>query len=114
MRRLARRLAATFVRRGRTARPVAEPPPAVRGSARPSSAAVQPSPSAWPLWRCAAAAMPGRNKATSNCGCPELTMGQQIGASGPDARDRSEEEEERGNIGDPAIVKSPSDPKQYR
>ena len=62
--------------------------------------------------------MPGRNKATSNYGCPELTMGQQIGASGRDARDRLEEEEERGelggNVGDPTIVKSPSDPKQYR
>uniref|UniRef100_A0A669PD47 Nardilysin convertase n=1 Tax=Phasianus colchicus TaxID=9054 RepID=A0A669PD47_PHACC len=118
MRRLARRLAAAFALRGRTARPVAEPPPAVRGSARPFSPAVQPSHLARPLWRRAAAAMPGRNKATSNYGCPELTMGQQIAASGRDARDRSEEEEERGelggNVGDPDIVKSPSDPKQYR
>lgn len=110
MRRLARRLAAAFARRGRAARPGAErgrPPPPVRGSARP-------------LWRCAAAAMPGRNKATSNYGCPELTMGQQAGVSGRDAGGRSPhgEEEDRGeldgNLGDPDIVKSPSDPKQYR
>ncbi|OXB59104.1 hypothetical protein ASZ78_011449 [Callipepla squamata] len=64
--------------------------------------------------------MPGRNKATSGYGCPELTVGQQAGESGRDAGGRSPhgEEEERGepgaNIGDPDIVKSPSDPKQYR
>ncbi|XP_030311603.1 nardilysin [Calypte anna] len=73
------------------------------------------------LWYgAAAAAMPGRNKATSNCGCPELAVGQQAGEGSRDARGRSPhgEEEERGdighNLGDPDIVKSPSDPKQYR
>lgn len=64
--------------------------------------------------------MPGRNKAASEFGCPELSVGQQVGASGRDAGGRSPhgEEEERGelggNSGDPDIVKSPSDPKQYR
>uniref|UniRef100_A0A669PVT7 Nardilysin convertase n=1 Tax=Phasianus colchicus TaxID=9054 RepID=A0A669PVT7_PHACC len=81
-----------------------------RGKAASPAAPVFPPPIRAP--------MPGRNKATSNYGCPELTMGQQIAASGRDARDRSEEEEERGelggNVGDPDIVKSPSDPKQYR
>ncbi|KAM9283506.1 nardilysin [Morus bassanus] len=66
--------------------------------------------------------MPGRNKATSSYSCPELTVGQQAGEGGRDARGRSPhgEEEDRGdvgpgpNLGDPDIVKSPSDPKQYR
>ncbi|XP_065697796.2 nardilysin [Patagioenas fasciata] len=70
----------------------------------------------------ATAAMPGRNKATSSYSCPELAVGQQAGEGGRDARGRSPhgEEEERGdvtttaNLGDPDIVKSPSDPKQYR
>lgn len=76
-----------------------------------------------PLCCGATAVMPGRNKATSSYSCPELAVGQQAGEGGRDARGRSphgEEEEERGdagsgaNLGDPDIVKSPSDPKQYR
>ncbi|KAJ7405361.1 Nardilysin [Willisornis vidua] len=68
--------------------------------------------------------MPGRNKATCGFGSPELAVGQQQAAEGGrDAGGRSphgDEEEERGaggpghNLGDPDIVKSPSDPKQYR
>lgn len=75
-----------------------------------------------PLWCAATAAMPGRNKATSSYSCPELAVGQQAGEVGRDARGRSPQgdEEDRGdigpgaNLGDPDIVKSPSDPKQYR
>uniref|UniRef100_A0A8B9IQ94 Nardilysin n=1 Tax=Anser cygnoides TaxID=8845 RepID=A0A8B9IQ94_ANSCY len=67
-----------------------------------------------PLW----AAMPGRNKAAGGGGCPEVPGGQQAAEAGRDAVGRSphgDEEEERGaNLGDPDIVKSPSDPKQYR
>ncbi|VTJ59018.1 Hypothetical predicted protein [Marmota monax] len=65
--------------------------------------------------------MPGRNKAKSTCSCPELQPnGQDLGESGRVARlgaDESEEEGRRGslsNAGDPEIIKSPSDPKQYR
>ncbi|XP_025847624.1 nardilysin isoform X2 [Vulpes vulpes] len=65
--------------------------------------------------------MPGRNKAKSTCSCPDLQPnGQDLGESGRAARlgaDESEEEGRRGsvnNAGDPEIVKSPSDPKQYR
>eukprot|EP00069_Balaena_mysticetus_P016655 bmy_09979T0 len=65
--------------------------------------------------------MPGRNKAKSTCSCPDLQPnGQDLGESGRVARlgaDESEEEGRRGpvsNVGDPEIVKSPSDPKQYR
>lgn len=65
--------------------------------------------------------MPGRNKAKSTCSCPDLQpSGQDLGESARVARlgvDESEEEGRRGSIsnaGDPEIVKSPSDPKQYR
>ncbi|KAF4021798.1 hypothetical protein G4228_013869 [Cervus hanglu yarkandensis] len=65
--------------------------------------------------------MPGRNKAKSTCSCPDLQPnGQDLGESGRVARlgaDESEEEGRRGpvsNAGDPEIIKSPSDPKQYR
>ncbi|XP_075411986.1 nardilysin isoform X2 [Tenrec ecaudatus] len=65
--------------------------------------------------------MPGRNKAKSTCSCPDLQPnGEDVGESGRVARlgaDESEEEGRRGsvsNAGDPEIVKSPSDPKQYR
>uniref|UniRef100_A0A8C5VLR9 Nardilysin convertase n=1 Tax=Microcebus murinus TaxID=30608 RepID=A0A8C5VLR9_MICMU len=65
--------------------------------------------------------MPGRNKGKSTCSCPDLQPnGQDLGESGRVARlgaDESEEEGRRGslsNAGDPEIVKSPSDPKQYR
>ncbi|ELW65467.1 60S ribosomal protein L21 [Tupaia chinensis] len=65
--------------------------------------------------------MPGRNKAKSSCSCPDLQpSGQDLGESGRVARlgaDECEEEGRRGslsNAGDPEIVKSPSDPKQYR
>ncbi|XP_006879735.1 PREDICTED: nardilysin isoform X2 [Elephantulus edwardii] len=65
--------------------------------------------------------MPGRNKAKSTCSCPDLQPnGQDLDESGRVARlgaDESEEEAPRGsvcNAGDPEIVKSPSDPKQYR
>ncbi|XP_030427779.1 nardilysin [Gopherus evgoodei] len=66
-------------------------------------------------------AMPGRNKAS--CSCPDLPSGQQVGEGGRDAKGRllQEESEEEGghrrakpNLGDPDVVKSPSDPKQYR
>lgn len=65
--------------------------------------------------------MPGRNKAKSTCSCPDLQPnGQDLGESGRVAHlgvDESEEERRSGSInnaGDPEIVKSPSDPKQYR
>ncbi|KAF4797184.1 nardilysin, N-arginine dibasic convertase, NRD convertase 1 [Turdus rufiventris] len=67
--------------------------------------------------------MPGRNKSTCGYGSPELAVGQQAAEGGRDAGGRSphgDEEEERvgagpeHNLGDPDIVKSPSDPKQYR
>uniref|UniRef100_A0A8B9THV4 Nardilysin n=1 Tax=Anas platyrhynchos TaxID=8839 RepID=A0A8B9THV4_ANAPL len=94
-----RRLAAAFVRRGRAA---------AAGTGTGSG------PGARPLW----AAMPGRNKAAGGGGCPEVLGGQQAAEAGRDAAGRSphgDEEEERGaNLGDPDIVKSPSDPKQYR
>uniref|UniRef100_A0A8B9TG26 Nardilysin n=1 Tax=Anas platyrhynchos TaxID=8839 RepID=A0A8B9TG26_ANAPL len=99
-----RRLAAAFVRRGRAA---------AAGTGTGSG----PGPgvaAARPLW----AAMPGRNKAAGGGGCPEVLGGQQAAEAGRDAAGRSphgDEEEERGaNLGDPDIVKSPSDPKQYR
>ncbi|XP_034634493.1 nardilysin [Trachemys scripta elegans] len=66
-------------------------------------------------------AMPGRNKAS--CSCPDLPSGQQVAEGGRDAKGRlfQEESEEEGgdrranpNLGDPDVVKSPSDPKQYR
>uniref|UniRef100_A0A8B9PHG8 Nardilysin n=1 Tax=Apteryx owenii TaxID=8824 RepID=A0A8B9PHG8_APTOW len=103
-----RRLVAAFARRGRV-RCVGA------GRARSAAGRSQPVP--------AAAAMPGRNKAAAGCSCPELPAGQQQqpAEGGRDARGRSpqqrEEEEERGpgaSLGDPDIVKSPSDPKQYR
>uniref|UniRef100_H0VHF0 Nardilysin convertase n=1 Tax=Cavia porcellus TaxID=10141 RepID=H0VHF0_CAVPO len=66
-------------------------------------------------------AMPGRNKAKSSCSCPDLPPnGQDLGESGRVARLGADESEEEGrgrslnNAGDPEIVKSPSDPKQYR
>ncbi|XP_078187846.1 nardilysin isoform X2 [Callithrix jacchus] len=66
-------------------------------------------------------AMPGRNKAKSTCSFPDLQPnGQDLGENSRVARlgaDESEEEGRRGslsNAGDPEIVKSPSDPKQYR
>uniref|UniRef100_A0A8C9BYU3 Nardilysin convertase n=1 Tax=Phocoena sinus TaxID=42100 RepID=A0A8C9BYU3_PHOSS len=65
--------------------------------------------------------MPGRNKAKSTCSYPDLQPnGQDFGRERRVARlgaDESEEEGRRGpvsNVGDPEIVKSPSDPKQYR
>lgn len=65
--------------------------------------------------------MPGRNKAKSTCSCPDLqSNGQDLGESARVARlgvDESEEEGRCGslsNAGDPEIIKSPSDPKQYR
>lgn len=65
--------------------------------------------------------MPGRNKAKSTCSCPDLQPnGQDLDESGRVARlgaDEIEEEDRTGslnNVGDPEIVKSPSDPKQYR
>lgn len=65
--------------------------------------------------------MPGRNKAKSACPCPALPPnGQDMGESGRVARLGADESEEEGrsgslsNAGDPEIVKSPSDPKQYR
>ncbi|XP_071421582.1 nardilysin [Pithys albifrons albifrons] len=115
-----RSLAAALARSGRAAagagrgRAAGARPP----GARPVRAVVRP------LWGCGAAAMPGRNKATCGFGSPELAVGQQQAAEGGrDAGGRSPhgaEEEERGaggpghNLGDPDIVKSPSDPKQYR
>ncbi|XP_033919880.1 nardilysin [Melopsittacus undulatus] len=107
-------LVAAFARRGRAAAR------GLAGRARPVRAVTQP------LWCCAAVAMPGRNKTTSTYSCPELAVGQQAGEGSRDARGRSPlgEEETRGgptedvgpgaNLGDPDIVKSPSDPKQYR
>ncbi|XP_041507627.1 nardilysin [Microtus oregoni] len=65
--------------------------------------------------------MPGRNKAKSTCSCPDLQPnGQDSGESGRVARLGADESEEEGrsgshsNAGDPEIIKSPSDPKQYR
>uniref|UniRef100_A0A8I5ZTD3 Nardilysin convertase n=1 Tax=Rattus norvegicus TaxID=10116 RepID=A0A8I5ZTD3_RAT len=63
--------------------------------------------------------MPGRNKAKSTCSCPDLQPnGQDLGESGRVARLGADESEEEGrslsNVGDPEIIKSPSDPKQYR
>lgn len=106
-----RSLAAAFARSGRAVRAGAAR--ALRGTVRTV---------ARPPCCGATAAMPGRNKATSSYSCPELAVGQQAGEGGRDARGRSPhgEEEERGdaataaNLGDPDIVKSPSDPKQYR
>uniref|UniRef100_A0A8B9C293 Nardilysin convertase n=1 Tax=Anser brachyrhynchus TaxID=132585 RepID=A0A8B9C293_9AVES len=113
-----RRFAAAFVRRGRaaaaagsgTATATGAGPGAERGRRRLPPVLVR----ARPLW----AAMPGRNKAAGGGGCPEVPGGQQAAEAGRDAVGRSphgDEEEERGaNLGDPDIVKSPSDPKQYR
>lgn len=63
--------------------------------------------------------MPGRNKAKSTCSCPDLQpSGQDLDESGRVARLGADESEEEGrsfsNVGDPEIIKSPSDPKQYR
>ncbi|KAM9129829.1 nardilysin-like [Pangshura tecta] len=67
--------------------------------------------------------MSGRTKPLSTCSCPELAAGQRVGAGGPGAVARlpQEESEAQGRgrranpgLGDPAIVKSPSDRKQYR
>ncbi|KAM7162054.1 nardilysin-like [Macrochelys suwanniensis] len=67
--------------------------------------------------------MSGKSKPFTSCSCPELAAGQRGGAGGPGAAARlpQEELEEQGrgrranpSLGDPAIVKSPSDPKQYR
>ncbi|XP_039340132.1 nardilysin-like isoform X2 [Mauremys reevesii] len=67
--------------------------------------------------------MSGRSKPLSSCSCPELAAGQRDGAGGPGAAARlpQEESEAQGRgrranpgLGDPAIVKSPSDRKQYR
>ncbi|XP_075802416.1 nardilysin isoform X1 [Microtus pennsylvanicus] len=65
--------------------------------------------------------MPGRNKAKSTYSCPDLQPnGQDSGESGRVARLGADESEEEGrsgshsNAGDPEIIKSPSDPKQYR
>ncbi|XP_027258238.1 nardilysin isoform X2 [Cricetulus griseus] len=65
--------------------------------------------------------MPGRNKAKSTCSCPDLQPnGQDLGEGGRVARLGADEAEEEGrvaplsNAGDPEIIKSPSDPKQYR
>ncbi|XP_073936247.1 nardilysin isoform X4 [Castor canadensis] len=65
--------------------------------------------------------MPGRNKAKSTCSCPDLQPnGQDLDESDRVARLGAEESEEEGrrgslsNAGDPEIIKSPSDPKQYR
>ncbi|XP_074858420.1 nardilysin-like [Carettochelys insculpta] len=48
--------------------------------------------------------MSAKNKPLASCSCPELAAGQRVG--GGRRADLS--------LGDPAIVKSPSDPKQYR
>uniref|UniRef100_A0A8C3RS19 Nardilysin n=1 Tax=Chelydra serpentina TaxID=8475 RepID=A0A8C3RS19_CHESE len=93
---------------------------ASRGAGRswPVRAAPKPPPSQQPR---SSPAMPGRNKAS--CSCPDLPSGQQVGEGGRDATGRlfQEESEEEGgdrrakpNVGDPDVVKSPSDPKQYR
>ncbi|EGV97926.1 Nardilysin [Cricetulus griseus] len=65
--------------------------------------------------------MPGRNKAKSTCSCPDLQPnGQDLGEGGRVARLGADEAEEEGRVaplslaGDPEIIKSPSDPKQYR
>lgn len=85
------------------------------GHSRPVRAAPAPPAASAPP------AMPGRNKAS--CSCPDLPSGQQVGEGGRDAKGRllQEESEEEGgdrgakpNLGDPDVVKSPSDPKQYR
>uniref|UniRef100_A0A8C3F7R6 Nardilysin n=1 Tax=Chrysemys picta bellii TaxID=8478 RepID=A0A8C3F7R6_CHRPI len=64
-----------------------------------------------------------RDKPLSSCSCPELAAGQRVGAGGRGAAARlpQEESEAQGrgrrahpSLGDPAIVKSPSDPKHYR
>lgn len=110
-----RRLAAAFVRRGRAAAAGtgtgSGPGPGVAARGRRLPPVLV---RARPLW----AAMPGRNKAAGGGGCPEVLGGQQAAEAGRDAAGRSphgDEEEERGaNLGDPDIVKSPSDPKQYR
>ncbi|CAM4606798.1 unnamed protein product [Caretta caretta] len=64
--------------------------------------------------------MSGKGKPLSSCSCPELAVGQR-GGRGATARLPQEVSEEQGRgrranprLGDPAIVKSPSDPKQYR
>uniref|UniRef100_A0A4X2LQL9 Nardilysin convertase n=1 Tax=Vombatus ursinus TaxID=29139 RepID=A0A4X2LQL9_VOMUR len=86
-----------------------------------AAAAAAPGPCASPA---AGLTMPGRNKAKYTCSCPDLQPGaQEAGESGRAARLAADESEEEGgglrgvllsNVGDPAIVKSPSDPKQYR
>uniref|UniRef100_A0A674I2F9 Nardilysin convertase n=1 Tax=Terrapene triunguis TaxID=2587831 RepID=A0A674I2F9_9SAUR len=66
--------------------------------------------------------MSGKSKPLSSCSCPELAAGQRVGAGaggrGAAARLPQEESEAQGrgrranpSLGDPAIVKSPSDPK---
>uniref|UniRef100_A0A7N4PQ58 Nardilysin convertase n=1 Tax=Sarcophilus harrisii TaxID=9305 RepID=A0A7N4PQ58_SARHA len=113
------------------------PPPGAlrRGSRRPgpagaragtraafaAAAVAAPGPCASPA---ASFTMPGRNKAKYTCSCPDLQPGaQEAGESGRAAHLAADESEEEGggrrggplsNVGDPAIIKSPSDPKQYR
>ncbi|XP_074122045.1 nardilysin isoform X2 [Sminthopsis crassicaudata] len=113
------------------------PPPGAlrRGSRRPvpagaragtraafaAAAVAAPGPCASPA---ASLTMPGRNKAKYTCSCPDLQPGaQEAGESGRAAHLAADESEEEGggrrggplsNVGDPAIIKSPSDPKQYR
>uniref|UniRef100_A0A8C3MLF8 Uncharacterized protein n=1 Tax=Geospiza parvula TaxID=87175 RepID=A0A8C3MLF8_GEOPR len=112
-----RSLAAALARSGRAAAAGGPRGRAVAGGWRRGRAVVRP------LWSGGTTAMPGRNKATCGYGSPELAVGQQAAEGGRDAGGRSphgDEEEERGgagpehNLGDPDIVKSPSDPKQYR
>uniref|UniRef100_A0A674I087 Nardilysin convertase n=2 Tax=Terrapene triunguis TaxID=2587831 RepID=A0A674I087_9SAUR len=74
------------------------------------------------MWGGVSNAMSGKSKPLSSCSCPELAAGQRVGAGaggrGAAARLPQEESEAQGrgrranpSLGDPAIVKSPSDPK---
>ncbi|XP_043857864.1 LOW QUALITY PROTEIN: nardilysin [Dromiciops gliroides] len=102
-------------------RPGPAGPRASQSRAAAAAAAAAPGPCASPA---AGLTMPGRNKAKYTCSCPDLQPGaQEAGESGRAARLAADESEEEGggrrggplsNVGDPAIVKSPSDPKQYR
>uniref|UniRef100_A0A8C9MSF6 Nardilysin convertase n=1 Tax=Serinus canaria TaxID=9135 RepID=A0A8C9MSF6_SERCA len=99
-----RSLAAALARSGRAAAAGGPRGRAVAGGWRRGRAVVRP------LWSGVTAVMPGRNKATCGYGSPELAVGsrprrgpRQRGGAGPEH-----------NLGDPDIVKSPSDPKQYR
>ncbi|XP_075792112.1 nardilysin-like isoform X2 [Pelodiscus sinensis] len=67
--------------------------------------------------------MSGKSKPLASCSCPELAAAQPVAAGGRGASARLPQEasEQQGRSrranprqGDPAIVKSPSDPKQYR